>query len=129
MNSKLNVAGYVRLAIYVLSALTGLAAVIVNTLGYSDLGILIGTVAGAGAAVTGGTATFNLEKAPDQDKAGGFQLNDALPAILEIAEAARAYQSAVTYEGRHTAPEAISEAPEGAERATMADYAASVRGE
>lgn len=129
MNSKLNVAGYVRLAIYILAALTGLAAVIVNTLGYSDLGILIGTVAGAGAAITGGTASMNLPKAPDQDKAGGFQLNDALPAILEIAEAARVYQSAVAYEGRHNAPEAVSEAPEGAEHAAMADYAASVRGE
>lgn len=129
MNSKLNVAGYVRLAIYILAALTGLAAVIVNALGFSDLGVLIGTVAGAGAAITGGTATFNLPKAPDQDKTGGFQLNDALPAILEIAEAARAYQAAVAYEGRHSAPESVSEAPEGAEHATMADYAASVRGE
>lgn len=126
MKNNLNVAGYVRLAIYVLSALTGLAAVIVNSLGFSDLSVLIGTVAGAGAAITGGTATFNLPKAPDQDKTGGFQLNDALPAILEIAAAARAYQSAVEYEGRHSADEG---AFEGAERGTMADYAESVRGE
>ena len=126
MKNNLNVAGYVRLAIYILAALTGLAAVIVNSLGFSDLGVLIGTVAGAGAAITGGTATFNLPKAPDQDKTGGFQLNDALPAILEIAAAAKAYQAAVEYEGRHSANESVSE---GAERGTMADYAASVRGE
>ena len=126
MENKLNVAGYVRLAIYVLSALTGLAAVIVNTLGYSDLGILIGTVAGAGAAITGGTATLNLPKAPDQNKTAGFDLSAALPAIMEIAAAARAYQSAVEYEGRHSANEAVSEA---AESGSMADYAASVRGE
>lgn len=126
MKNNLNVAGYVRLAIYILAALTGLAAVIVNALGFSDLSVLIGTVAGAGAAITGGTATFNLPKAPDQSKTGGFELNDALPAILEIAAAAKAYQSAVAYEGRHSADESVSE---GAERGTMADYAASVRGE
>lgn len=126
MKNNLNVAGYVRLAIYILAALTGLAAVIVNALGFSDLSVLIGTVAGAGAAITGGTATFNLPKAPDQSKTGGFELNDALPAILEIAAAAKAYQAAVEYEGRHSADEAVSD---GAERGTMADYAASVRGE
>lgn len=126
MKNNLNVAGYVRLAIYILAALTGLAAVIVNALGFSDLGVLIGTVAGAGAAITGGTATYNLPKAPDQSKTGGFELNDALPAILEIAAAAKAYQSAMEYEGRHSANEAVSDS---AERGTMADYAASVRGE
>lgn len=126
MNSKLNTAGYVRLVIYVLSALTGLAAVIVNTLGYGDLGILIGTVAGAGAAVAGGTATMHLPKAPDQSKTAGFMVDELSPAIMEIAEAARAYRGEVAYEPRHSAPEA---APEAAERGSMADYAASVRGE
>lgn len=126
MNNKLNTAGYIRLAVYILAALTGLAAVIVNALGYSDMSVLIGTVAGAGAAITGGTATFNLPKAPDQNKMGGFDLSEALPAIMEIAAAARAYQSAVEYEGRHSANEAVSEAVESG---SMADYAASVRGE
>lgn len=126
MNNKLNTAGYIRLAVYILAALTGLAAVIVNALGYSDMSVLIGTVAGAGAAITGGTATFNLPKAPDQNNMGGFDLSAALPAIMEIAAAARAYQSAVEYEGRHSANEAVSEAVESG---SMADYAASVRGE
>lgn len=126
MENKLNVAGYIRLAVYVLAALTGLAAVIVNALGYTDIGVLVGTVAGAGAAITGGTATFNLPKAPDQNKMAGFDLSAALPAIMEIAAAAKAYQSAVEYEGRHSAGEAASE---GADRGSMADYAASVRGE
>lgn len=126
MKNNLNVAGYIRLVIYILAALTGLAAVIVNALGYTDMGVLIGTVAGAGAAITGGTATFNLPKAPDQGKMAGFDLSAALPAIMEIAAAARVYQSAVEYEGRHSANEAVSEAVESG---SMADYAASVRGE
>lgn len=129
MKNNLNASGYTRLVIYVLSALTGLAAVIVNTLGYGDLGLLIGTVAGAGAAITGGTASMNLPKAPDQSKTAGFAIDELSPAIMEIAEAARAYRGEVAYEGRHSAPEAVSEVSEGDERGTMADYAASVRGE
>lgn len=127
MKNNLNTAGYVRLVIYVLAALAGVAAVVVNSLGFSDLGVLIGTVAGAGAAVTGGTATYNLPKAPDQGKTGGFDLDALSPAIMEIAEAARAYRGEVSYEPRHAADEAASEA--AVERGTMADYAASVRGE
>ena len=46
MNNKLNPAGWLRLVIYVLSALTGIAAVVVNALGYADLSVLVGTVAG-----------------------------------------------------------------------------------
>lgn len=121
MNNKLNPAGYVRLVIYVLSALTGLAAVVVNALGYADLSVLVGTVAGAGAAITGGTAVVNLPKADDQ-ATGGFKVDEALPAILDIAAAARAYQTAVEYQPRHAAGEEQHDDPTAA-------YAASIRGE
>lgn len=121
MKTHLNPAGWVRLVIYVLSALTGLAAVVVNALGYADLGVLIGTVAGAGAAITGGTAVVNLPKADDQTT-GGFKVNEALPAILDIAAAARTYQAAVEYQPRHAAGEEQHDDPTAA-------YAASIRGE
>ena len=122
MRTNLNPAGWVRLVIYVLSALAGLAAVVVNALGYADLGVLIGTVAGAGAAITGGTAVANLPKADDQTKTAGFKVDEAIPAILDIAAAARAYQAAVEYEPRHSVGEEQHDDP-------TAVYAASIRGE
>ena len=121
MKTTLNPAGWVRLVIYVLSALTGLAAVVVNALGYADLGVLIGTVAGAGAAITGGTAVVNLPKADDQ-ATGGFKVNEAIPAILDIAAAARAYQTAMEYQPRHAAVEEPHDDPTAA-------YAAEIRGD
>ena len=122
MSNKLNPAGYLRLVIYVLSALTGLAAVVVNALGYADLSVLVGTVAGAGAAITGGTAVVNLPKADDQHPTAGFKVDEAIPAILDIAAAARAYQTAVEYQPRHAAGEEQHDDPTAA-------YAASIRGE
>lgn len=110
--NKLNAAGWVRLVIYILSALVGLSAVVVNTLGMGELSALLGTVAGAGAAITGGTAVVNLPKAPDQSKTAGLDVQAAIPAILDIAAAARAYQNAVAYEPRHaTDTPAVSPAP------------------
>ena len=46
MKQNLNPAGWLRLVIYVLSALTGIAAVVVNALGYADLSVLVGTEIG-----------------------------------------------------------------------------------
>lgn len=122
MKQNLNPAGWLRLVIYVLSALTGIAAVVVNALGYADLSVLVGTVAGAGAAITGGTAVANLPKADDQHPTAGFQVDEAIPAILDIAAAARAYQNAIEYQPRHAAEEELHNDPTAA-------YAASIRGE
>ncbi|MFR9882495.1 hypothetical protein ACL1NM_11950 [Corynebacterium striatum] len=104
MHSKLNPAGWTRLIIYIISGLIGLTAVVVNALGMGDLSLLLGTVAGAGAAITGGTAAANLPKAPDQSRTGGLELEKLVPAILEIAAAASAYRSAVEYQPKHEAP-------------------------
>lgn len=100
--NTLNPAGWVRLVMYVLSALVGVAAVVATTLGYEQIASLLGVVAGAGAAVTGGTAVVNLPKAPDQQTAG-LDLAALLPAVLSIADAAKTYSKAVSYEGRHVA--------------------------
>lgn len=91
MQTQLNAAGYTRLAIYAISAMVGLAAVVTTTLGMGDLGTLLGAIAGAGAAVTGGTAAFNLPKAPDQHKTAGFDLGAVLSALPSIMAAAQAY--------------------------------------
>ena len=102
---KLTPMAWVRLVIYVISALVGLAAVVATTLGYGDIAALMGTLAGAGAAITGGTAVYNLPKAPDQDRFGGIDLTAALQALPTIAAAAQTYQQQVAYEPRHAAPE------------------------
>lgn len=103
MTNQINPMGWVRLAIYILSALVGIAAVAVNAVGMGELSALLGTIAGAGAAVTGGTAAFNLPKAPDQNRTGGIDVLSVLPALNDIAQAARTYQGAMDYEPRHDA--------------------------
>lgn len=94
MNSNLNPAGWVRLVIYVISALVGVGAVVATTLGYGEVAGLLGTLAGAGAAVTGGTAVYNLPKAPDQSPTAGFDVTAVLGALPAIADAVSQYQSA-----------------------------------
>lgn len=93
MNSTLNPAGWVRLIIYVISALVGVGAVAATTLGHGDIAALLGTLAGAGAAVTGGTAAYNLPKAPDQSPTAGIDLAAVLRAFPTIADAAKQYQA------------------------------------
>lgn len=102
---KLSPMAWVRLVIYVLAALVGIAAVVATTLGYGDIAALLGTLAGAGAAITGGTAAANLPKAPDQAPLAGLDLAAALQALPTIAAAAQTYQQQASYEPRHAAPE------------------------
>lgn len=123
--STLNPMGWVRLVLYVIGALVGVAAVVANSLGYVDLGTLLGTVAGAAAAVTGGTAVANLPKAPDQDELAGLDIRAALSSIDDIAAAARTYQDAMSYEGKH----ALAEAADRESDTPMLDYARGLRGE
>lgn len=87
MRGNLTPAGWVRLVLYVVSAMVGVAAVVATTLGYVEVAAVLGTVAGAGAAVTGGTAVANLPKAPDQQIAAGLDLAAVLPAVVEIIRA------------------------------------------
>lgn len=101
MQSKLNPAGWLRLVIYVIAALLGIAGVVTSALDMGELSALLATLASAGAAITGGTAVANLPKANDQK--AGLDLAALLPAIRDISDAARTYQGAVAYEGRHAA--------------------------
>lgn len=88
MKNTLTTGGTIRLVIYVLSALIGLAALILPVVGFPALGALLGTISGAAAAITGGTATYNLPKAPDQS---GVDLAAVLPAILALVEGIKGY--------------------------------------
>lgn len=111
MQSKLNPAGWVRLVIYVIAALLGIAGVVTSALDMGELSALLATLASAGAAITGGTAVANLPKANDQK--AGLDLATLLPAIRDISDAARTYQDAMAYEGRHRQVEETT-APAGA---------------
>ena len=102
---KLSPMAWVRLIIYIIAALVGLAAVVATTLGYGDIASLLGTLAGAGAAITGGTAAANLPKAPDQAPLAGLDLVAALQALPTIAAAAQTYQQQATYQPRHAVAE------------------------
>lgn len=108
MNSQLTPAGWVRLVIYVIAALLGVAGVVTSTLEMDHISALLATLASAGAAITGGTAVANLPKANDQR--AGLDLAALLPAIQDISEAARTYQNAVAYEGRHSQAREVSPA-------------------
>lgn len=93
MQTKLNPAGWVRLVLYVISALVGVGAVVATTLGYDSIAALLGTLAGTGAAVTGGTAAYNLPKAPDQSPTAGLDLLALLRSFPEITDAVKQYQA------------------------------------
>ncbi|MGJ4139062.1 hypothetical protein [Corynebacterium evansiae] len=106
MNNTLNAMGWVRLVVYVISALIGVAAVVANTLGHGDIAVLLGTLAGAGAAVTGGTAVANIQRAPDQKAApagvpAGFDLTNAATTVSTIVEALAAYQNRAVFDPQH----------------------------
>lgn len=89
IKSGITTGGLIRLVIYAIGALVGLAALVAGILGHVELGALLGTIAGGAAAITGGTATFNLEKAPDQKTP--VDIREILPAFLEISKAAKDY--------------------------------------
>ncbi|MGV0426898.1 hypothetical protein [Corynebacterium pyruviciproducens] len=60
----LTIGGIIRLVIYIISALIGLASVVVAQLGMVDLSTLLATVAGLTSAISGGTAAFSIKQKP-----------------------------------------------------------------
>lgn len=115
MKNTLTTGGTIRLVIYVLSALIGLAALILPVVGFPALGALLGTVSGAAAAITGGTATYNLPKAPDQR---GVDLQAVLPAILALVEGVKNYVPDSPVEAP-AEPVATVDVPESAPQSTL----------
>ena len=66
MKNTVNTAGVVRIVLYIIGALCGLAAVILPLAGIDHLTGLLAALAGAAATITGGTAVYNVPKATDQ---------------------------------------------------------------
>lgn len=88
MNTKIDPRAVVRLVIYAVGALAGLAAVILPALGIGDYTALLTSVAGAAAVITGGTAAYNIEKTPT-NKANLLEVLAALKAVVNEAQAVR----------------------------------------
>ena len=112
MKKSLTTGGIVRLVIYILGALTGLAALVLPLFGFTAAGALLGTLAALFAAITGGTATYNLPKAPDQSN---VDVAAILPALMALVNEVKNY--------RPNTPEPESpvsvEVPESAPQSTL----------
>lgn len=86
--TTLTIGGIIRLVVYVISALIGLASVVVSQLGMVELSTLLATVAGMAAAISGGTASFAIKQKPGApiDIAA---IAAALPALIGAVDAYR----------------------------------------
>ena len=119
MKNTVNTAGVVRIVLYVIGALCGLAAVILPLAGIDHLTGLLAALAGAAATITGGTAVYNVPKAKDQKQDLSIaEIGGALLAVIRAGQALatpKTDNTAVevpveyevsepgTYEGKHRA--------------------------
>lgn len=75
-------AGWLRMVVYAVASLVGVAALVATSMGKPEWGEYLGTLASAGVALIGGTAIANLPKAPDQNRPVKAQGVDAVLAVL-----------------------------------------------
>ena len=115
MKNTVNTAGVVRIVLYVIGALCGLAAVILPLAGIDHLTGLLAALAGAAATITGGTAVYNVPKAKDQKRDLSIaEIGGALLSViregqaLAVSKPETAEPETVTYEGKHHAPDPFS---------------------
>ncbi|MCT1491363.1 hypothetical protein M3G47_01205 [Corynebacterium sanguinis] len=103
MRNQIPPQAIVRLVIYTLGALAGLAAAILSTLGYVEYAPLLTAIAGAAAIVTGGTAAYNIERTP----ASRVDIMAILTAFKAVADEAKTLPrkdgTAEPYVGQHRA--------------------------
>ena len=115
MKNTVNTAGVVRIVLYVIGALCGLAAVILPLAGIDHLTGLLAALAGAAATITGGTAVYNVPKAKDQKQDLSIaEIGGALLSVIREGQALAASKpetaepEPVTYEGKHHARDPFS---------------------
>ena len=124
MKNTVNTAGVVRIVLYVIGALCGLAAVILPLVGIDHLTGMLTALAGAAAVITGGTAVYNVPKAKDQKQDLSIaEIGGALLAVIREGQALATpktdntpvevpveYEVSEpgTYEGKHRAPTRFS---------------------
>ena len=115
MKNTVNTAGVVRIVIYVIGTLCGLAAVILPLLGIDHLTGMLTALAGAAAVITGGTAVYNVPKAKDQKQDLSIaEIGGALLAIIREGQALAtpkpedAEPETGVHEGKHRAADPFS---------------------
>ena len=118
MKNTVNTSGVVRIVLYVIGALCGLAAVILPLLGIDHLTGMLTALAGAAAVITGGTAVYNVPKAKDQKQ--DLSIAEIGGALLSII---REGQALAAPEPEHVEPEHEASAP----AAESVEYAAKHR--
>lgn len=120
MKNTVNTSGVVRIVLYVLGALCGLAALVLPLLGIDHLTGMLTALAGAAAAITGGTAVYNVPKAHDQKQDLSIaEVGGALLAVIREGQALAASKSSQSdeaeaadaqteYVGQHRTPSRFS---------------------
>lgn len=120
MKNTVNTSGVVRIVLYVLGALCGLAALVLPLLGIDYLTGILTALAGAAAAITGGTAVYNVPKAKDQKQDLSIaEVGGALLAVIREGQALAASKSSQSdeaeaadaqdeYVGQHRTPSRFS---------------------
>ena len=120
MKNTVNTSGVVRIILYVIGALCGLAALVLPLLGIDHLTGMLTALAGAAAAITGGTAVYNVPKANDQKQDLSIaEVGGALLAVIREGQALAASKSSQSdeeeaadaqaeYVGQHRTPSRFS---------------------
>lgn len=110
MKNTVNTGGAVRIVLYVIGALCGLAALILPLFGIDHLTGVLTSLAGAAAVITGGTAVYNVPKAKDQNRELSIaEVGGALLAIIREGQALAASkaepveEAPAEYVGEHRA--------------------------
>lgn len=107
--------GWVRLGLYAVAVLAGLASVLAEPLGFGGLTDVLASISGLLLVATGGTAALNLGKADDQQ----VKLRELGPALIDVLDevrvlrenAATADEVADAIEARQPKPEPEPVAP------------------
>ena len=112
MKNSVNTSGVVRIVLYVIGALCGLAAVILPLLGIDHLTGMLTALAGAAAVITGGTAVYNVPKAKDQKQDLSIaEIGGALLSVIREGQALSASKPEPA-DAEHEAPGAAAESVE-----------------
>ena len=112
MKNTVNTAGVVRIVLYIIGALCGLAAVILPLLGIDHLTGLLAALAGAAATITGGTAVYNVPKAKDQKQDLSIaEIGGALLSVIREGQALASPKQEAA-EPEHEAPAPAAESVE-----------------
>lgn len=115
MKNSVNTAGVVRIVLYVIGVLCGLAALILPQLGIVHLTGMLTALAGAAATITGGTAVFNVPKAKDQRQDLSIaEIGGALLAVIREGQALAASTPAQVVDAEKELAHARKEASEDA---------------